>query len=338
MLDTICCSFPVVIPWYKLKGWGKITFLNPYENHYHKNYNGIHFRYYYNQYKDKMPCPRLRMDFSASTMQNGLNAIAYDFGKGHILVKEMEKTLFEVVGRPISLEEITCFSRIDINSDKKCKKEVEKQHLFNFFKKIKGRSGMKRKVYETGLVIGNDDVQLKFYFKDQDINLGEEICSYMPKIARTEFQIKLYRIRKYYPENLNLYTLLTNRRMTAMVWDELLNEFRIGGEICDEQTLRKEARKVFGNTKRIRARKLRQLKQINDVNDNVRHRPKTIEQSKDVVNELDEAGVCPYSCETPLVLTIDLSVKIIKKRVVYYIVIPAIKMQPARQVGYLDSS
>lgn len=57
MLDTIWCSFPVVIPWYKLKGWGKITFLNPYENYYHKNYNGIHFRYYYNQYKDKMPCP-----------------------------------------------------------------------------------------------------------------------------------------------------------------------------------------------------------------------------------------------------------------------------------------
>lgn len=338
MLDTIWCSFPVVIPWYKLKGWGKITFLNPYENYYQKNYNGIHFRYYYNQYKDKMPCPRLRMDFSASTMQQGLNVIAYDFGKSHILVKELERTLFEVVGRPISLEEITCFSRIDINRNKKCKKEVEKQHLFNFFKKIKGRSGMERRVYETGLVIKNDDVQLKFYFKDQDANLGEEICSYMPKMARTEFQIKSYRIGKYYPENLNLYTLLTNKRMTEMVWNELLNEFRIGGEIYDEQTLRKEARRVFGNTKRIRARKLRQLKQINDVNDSVRHRPKTIEQSKDVVNELDEAGVCPYSCETPIVLTIDLSVKIIKKRVVYYIVIPAIPMQPVRQVGHLDSS
>ena len=35
MLDTIWCSFPVVIPWDKLKGWGKITFLNPYENYYH---------------------------------------------------------------------------------------------------------------------------------------------------------------------------------------------------------------------------------------------------------------------------------------------------------------
>jgi hypothetical protein len=149
------------------------------------------------------------MDFSASTMQNGLNAIAYDFGKGHILVKEMEKTLFEVVGRPISLEEITCFSRIDINRDQKCKKEVEKQQLFNFFKKIKGRSGMERKVYETGLVIKNDDVQLKFYFKDHDTNLGEEICSYMPKMARTEFQIKSYRIGKYYPrpqvQGLSLY-------------------------------------------------------------------------------------------------------------------------------------
>ena len=338
MLDTIWCSFPVVIPWHKLKGWSKKTSLNTYKNYYYKQNNGIQFKYYYNQYKDKMPCPRLRMEFSASTMQNGLNAIAYDFGKSHIAVKEIEKTIAEVVGRPISLEEITCFSRIDINRDHKCKKEVEKQQLFNFFKKIRGRSGMKRKVYETGLVIKNDDMQLKFYFKDKDKNLGDEICSYMPKMARTEFQIKSYRIGKYYPENLNLYALLTNKRMTAMVWDGLLNEFHIGGEICDEQTLRKEAKKVLGNTKRIRARKLRQLKQINDVNDKVKHRPKTIEQSKDVVSELDEAGVCPYSCEIPIVLTIDLSVKIIKKRVVYYIVVPAIPMQPVRQVGHLDSS
>ena len=267
MLDTIWCSFPVVIPWHKLKGWSKKTSLNTYKNYYYKQNNGIQFKYYYNQYKDKMRCPRLRMEFSASTMQNGLNAIAYDFGKSHIAVKEIEKTIAEVVGRPISLEEITCFSRIDINRDHKCKKEVEKQQLFNFFKKIRGRSGMKRKVYETGLVIKNDDMQLKFYFKDKDKNLGDEICFYMPKMARTEFQIKSYRIGKYYPENLNLYALLTNKRMTAMVWDGLLNEFHIGGEICDEQTLRKEAKKVLGNTKRIRARKLRQLKQIIDVID-----------------------------------------------------------------------
>ena len=129
MLDTICCSFPVVIPWDKLKGWGKKTYLNQYKNYLYKHYNGIQFKYYYNQYKNKMPCPRLRMDFSASTMQQGLNVIAYDFGKSHILVKELERTLFEVVGRPISLEEITCFSRIDINRDKKCKKEVNMENL-----------------------------------------------------------------------------------------------------------------------------------------------------------------------------------------------------------------
>jgi hypothetical protein len=278
------------------------------------------------------------MDFSASTMQQGLNAIAYDFGKSHILVKELERTLFEVVGRPISLEEITCFSRIDINSDKKCKKEVEKQQLFNFFKKIKGRSGMKRKVYETGLVIKNDDVQLKFYFKDQDTNLGEEICSYMPKMARTEFQIREYRINKYYPENLNLYTLLTNKRMTEMVWDALLEEFRISGEICNKQSLLQKAKKIFRKTNKIRARKFRQLKQINDINDKVKHRPKTIEQSKDVINELDKAGICPYSCETSIVLKIDLTPKATKKKTLYYIIVPSLPKQPIRLLGYLDSS
>lgn len=53
------------------------------------------------------------MDFSASTMQNGLNAIGYDFGKGYLVVKEIEETLAQVVGRPISLKDITCITRID---------------------------------------------------------------------------------------------------------------------------------------------------------------------------------------------------------------------------------
>ena len=45
MLDTIWCSFVINMPWKQLKGWSKNTFLNPYENYYHKNYNGISFRY-----------------------------------------------------------------------------------------------------------------------------------------------------------------------------------------------------------------------------------------------------------------------------------------------------
>jgi len=53
---------------------------------------------------------------------------------------------------------------------------------------------------------------------------------------------------------------------------------------------------------------------------------------------LDEAGVCPYSCETPIVLRIDLTPKTIKKRVTYYIVVPVISKQPVRLMGYLDSS
>lgn len=338
MLDTIWCSFVINMPWKQLKGWSKNKFLNPYENYYHKNYNGISFRYYYNFYRNKIHCPRLWMDFSAATMQNGINILGYNFGKSHFAIKEIETTISKVVGRPISLKDINCISRIDINRDNRCKSEVEKQQLFDFFKKIKGHSGMEQNVYETGVTIGNGDVELKFYFKDQDINLGEEICSYMPKMCRTEFEIKNYRINKYYPEDLNLYTLLTNKRMTESVWNSLLDEFRIGGEICAGDTLRNKAKKVFNNTKRIRNRKFRQLKQINNTNDKIKHRSKTLEQSKDVVKELDEAGVCPYSCEIPIVLRIDLTPKTIKKRVTYYIVVPVMSKQPVRLMGYLDSS
>ena len=157
-------------------------------------------------------------------MQNGINILGYNFGKCHLAIKEIETTISKVVGRPISLKDINCISRIDINRDNRCKSEVEKQQLLNFFKKIKGHSGMEQNVYETGVTIGNGDVELKFYFKDEDINLGEEICSYMPKMCRTEFEIKNYRINKYYPEDLNLYTLLTNKKMTESVWNSLLDE------------------------------------------------------------------------------------------------------------------
>lgn len=339
MLDTIQCSMQISI---SIKG-GKwiphnLGFNNPFEWYWERIENGITFHYYPYRYTNKRRTPLLWMSFSASTMQNGINAIAYNFGKSHIAVKEIEGTIASVVGKPISLKDITCISRIDINRDTLCKDEIRKQLLFEFFKKIKGRSGMKREIYETGITIGNDDVKLKFYFKDEDINLGDELCSYMPKMARTEFQIRQYRISKYYPNGLNLYTLLTNKRLTIEVWNALLEEFRISGKICNGQTLRAEAKKVFRNTKRICARKFRQLKQINDITDKVKHRPKTIEQSKDVINELDEAGICPYSCESSIVLKIDLTTKLIKEKTIYYIIVPSLPKHPIRLLGYLDSS
>ena len=107
MLDTIWCSFVINIPWRQLKGWRKATFFNQYENYYYNTYNGISFRYYYNFYKNKIPCPRLWMDFSAATMQNGINILGYNFGKSHIAIKEIEKTVSKVVGRPISLKKLT---------------------------------------------------------------------------------------------------------------------------------------------------------------------------------------------------------------------------------------
>lgn len=303
MLDTIWCSIPIWIPWHKLEGWNQKRYkITTYKNYYHKNYNGISFRYFYNFYEDKIPCPRLWMDFSAATMQNGLNAIGYNFGKSKLAIDEIEKTIAQAVGIRISLKDITCISRIDINRDFHCKSEVEKQQLLNFHKKIKGRSGMKQENYKTGVTIGNEGVKLKFYFKDEDINLGDEICSYMPKTGRTEFELKEYRIKKYYPEDLNLYTLLTNKRMTAMVWNAMLDEFNIGGDVYNQSDLRNKARKLFQNRKNIQNRKLRQLNQINDTDDKVKHSQKTINQSKDVIKELSEAGVCPYSCETPIVL------------------------------------
>ena len=107
MLDTIWCSFVINMPWKQLKGWSKNTFLNPYENYYHKNYNGISFRYYYNLYRNKIHCPRLWMDFSAATMQNGINILGYNFGKSHLAVKEIETTISKVVGDRFHLKILT---------------------------------------------------------------------------------------------------------------------------------------------------------------------------------------------------------------------------------------
>ena len=44
------------------------------------------------------------MDFSAATMQNGINILGYNFGKSHLAIKEIETTISKVVGRPISVK------------------------------------------------------------------------------------------------------------------------------------------------------------------------------------------------------------------------------------------
>lgn len=342
MLDTIWCSVPVFIHPYIVSTWQRVRFANKYKDYCYINYNGISFRYYYNNFRNKMPCPLLWMDFSTATIQNGVNMIRYNFSNSKNAVKEIEKTIEKVVGFKIPLKSINCISRIDINRDFSCKSETEKQELFNFHQKIKGHSGMRQKIYPTGVTVGNSQAKMKFYFKDEDVNLGEEICAYMPRLCRTEFQLKRSRIEKYYPKGLNLYTLLTDELQTAKAWNAMVDEFSVGGKIYNQNTLNKKAKQLFKNRKNIRDRKLRQLKQINNPADKVTHRKQTIMQSKGVAEELNGAGICPFSCETALSLKIGLIGIIIKKTTAenkgYYFVAPRFCKQVVIITKYLDSS
>lgn len=315
MLDTINCSIYTSV---SLKG-GKwiphnIGLDNPFEWYWERVHNGITFNYYPFRYTQKRRTPLLCLVFSAATMQNGINVIPYSFDNARDAIKNISNTIEEVLGKRIRLQDIKHFSRVDINKNLKYRNDEEKNELFNFFGKFLCDKSQNKNEYETGCEYRNSSVKCLFYFKDKDENLGEELLKYMPKTARLEFQLHDYRIKKYYPIGLNLYSLLTNELATAKVWNAMLDEYYIGGKICNKQDLMKRASKLFKKNTRIRRRKMRQLRQINDTNNTTKHRAKTVEQMMDVVKELDSEGICPYSCEMELNLREDCIKILLKKR------------------------
>ncbi len=316
MLDTIQCSVIVPINYSTGKWIPHTDKIFKYKSFWRRTYNGITFQYYPHHYKDKVWTPLLTMSFSAATMQNGINVIPYNFDDAIFAVREIEKTIYKVTGRKILLQDIKTISRIDINKNIKYRGKEQKQALRDFFGKLQCDDSQSKVEYDTGFVYGNDSVKCRFYFKDEDENLGEEILAYMPPTARLEFQLHRYRIQKYYPEDISLYVLLTKELYTARAWNGMLDEYRIGGEICNSKTLFKRTSKLFNNTKRIKSRKLRQLRQLNDTADTTKHRAKTIAQTKSIVKELDEAGICPYSCEMRITLKEDILQILLKKRTV----------------------
>ena len=321
MLDTICCSINCSVSlkydrnkpdkhWIPKNQYDE----NKYKHYWEKIHNGITFHYYPYRYKNKKRNPLLWMEFSAATMQNGLNVIPYSFDNAQVAIKEIRRTIKEATGVDVRLQDIKTISRVDVNKNIRYHGEEEKEALRDFFDKFYCEGNQEKTPYDTGCEYGNNSVKCLFYFKDEDTNLGEELLSYMPEVARLEFQLYQYRIDKYYPEDLNLYTLLTNELATARVWKAMLREYRIGGKIYNYKRLMRLASELFKGHPRTKRRMMRQLKQVNDVNDTVKHRARTIEQTKEVIKELDEHGICPYSCELNLDLDIDILQILLKKR------------------------
>ena len=321
MLDTICCSVICSVSLKHDRNNPDKYWIpkdqeneNKYKRYWEKIHNGITFHYYPYRYRNGKKLPLLCMEFSAATMQNGLNVIPYSFDDAQIAIREIKKTINEATGVDIRLQDIKTISRVDLNRNIHYHGEEEQEALRDFFGKFYVKNNQEKETFETGCEYRNDSVKCLFYFKNEDANLGDELLKYMPEIARLEFQLHKYRIDKYYPKDLNLYTLLTNELATAQVWKAMLKEYHIGGKIHNYKRLMRLASELFKEHPRTKRRMMRQLKQVNDVNDTVKHRARTIEQTKEVIKELDEHGICPYSCELNLDLDIDILQILLKKR------------------------
>ena len=102
MLDTICCSINCSVSlkydrnkpdkhWIPKNQDDK----NKYKHYWEKIYNGITFHYFPYRYRNKIRRPLLWMEFSAATMQNGLNVIPYSFDNAQVAIKEIRKTIKE---------------------------------------------------------------------------------------------------------------------------------------------------------------------------------------------------------------------------------------------------
>ena len=275
MLDTIHASTNVNISWFdELKGWKdqKNRRGTPYKekNIYLKNSASVYMSYY--------PISRyLSIQFSASRVQHGSNAIAYDYSKSYLV----EEAIANILADELHIGYTTAdfqLSRLDLNKDVIYEDDKTAELVEDFARKILPARCEKRKDYDTGYTSQSKRGKgLRVYRKDKDDNLAKKQRDELPPTIRFEFEINKSKLKRVFRSKLNLHQILTVPYFATLAWNCMLS------------------RKYLTNSEFLT------LKQMNENPsfDNKDLRRKQLE----VIRKLKKVGICPYSCELPLHFT-----------------------------------
>ncbi len=300
MLDTIRASIPYYLkPSEKTINWEAdvtdkgIAFIK--KSIVLQNGATIYIRYYLTHL--------LTISFSASRIQHGDNAIPYDFEKSYIVKDKILKVLKDEIG----IEKITLsdflICRLDLNRDFVYEDEKTATEVAEFSNKILPLGYEKRFDYNTGLTSQTRKGRgFRVYRKDKDKKRRHNL---KPTI-RFEYQMDKKQIKRMFGYRPNLNEILTGQVAIEKLWNNLLSNYALDKKIVNYKKLFELSANELSLTEQIT------LKQMND-EPSFNDKKKRCWQLK-VIRKLKAKDICPYSCEVPITLKVNVCSTIMNLR------------------------
>ena len=296
MLDTLRASTYVNITWFnELKGWKdkKNVRGTPFKDKtiYLENGASVYMSYY--------PIFRcLSIQFSASKVQHGSNAIAYDYSKSDVVEEAIAKVLTDELYIEYDTTDFQ-LSRLDLNKDFIFHDDKTAELVEDFANKILPSRCETRRDYETGYTSQSKKGKgLRVYRKDKDDNLTEEEKAELPPTVRFEFQINKSKLKRIFKYKLNLHQILTIPYLAVFAWNRMLSEYALDKMILNQHKLYKEASKYLTKSDSVVLKQMNEDPSFNDKKQRIKQLA--------VIRKLKKVGICPYSCEVPIQFTISI--------------------------------
>lgn len=245
----------------------------------------------------------LTLSFSASRVQNGDNAIAYGFQKSYIVKDTILKVLKDELGiTELKLSDfIIC--RLDLNRDFVYEDEKTATEVAEFSNKILPLGYERRFDYATGLTSQTRKGRgFRVYRKDKDKKKRHNL---KPTI-RFEYQMDKKQIKRMFGYRPNLNEILTGQVAIEKLWNNLLSNYALDKKIVNYK-------KLFElSANKLTITEENTLKQMND-EPSFDDKKKRCWQLK-VIRKLKANDICPYSCEVPIILKINVCITIMNLR------------------------
>lgn len=289
MLDTIRASAQVeIVRWQSLSGW-RYDKMRDYKYKMVRLSNGatIFLQYFF-------ASRSLTLFFSASKVQHGSNAVPYDFSMANVVKDIIDKTVNDELHIDLTTDDFKV-CRVDINRDFLYNDEQTAEEVMKFAKKILPARCEKRCEYPTGFTLRTKRDGLRVYRKDKDPKMQGQLEK--PTI-RFEFQMSKKKIKRIVGFRPNLSTILTKEVLLIKAWNLLLRERGLDNPVSSQSELYRKSRKYLSNSLQTTLRQMNESPSFSDKD----QRTKQLA----VIRKMKKARICPYSCEVPIDLTMNI--------------------------------
>lgn len=289
MLDTIRASAQVeIVHWQSLSGW-QYNKVRDYKHKMIRLSNGatIFLQYFF-------ASRSLTLFFSASKVQHGSNAVPYDFNKAYVVKDIIDKTVNNELNIDLTTDNFNV-CRVDINRDFSYNDEQTAEEVMKFAKKIIPARCEKWCDYPTGFTSRTKRDGLRGYRKDKDPKMQGQLEK--PTI-RFEFQMSKKKIKRIVGFRPDLSTILTKEVLLIKAWNLLLKERGLDNPISSQSELYRKSRKYLSNSLRTTLHQMNENPSFSDKD----QRTKQLA----VIRKMKKARICPYSCEVPIDLTVNI--------------------------------